>query len=95
MTLPTTIWETSKENQLPFIRMAYLQTFPVTRGYRDDVTGNGRLRLRAQSLRTCPCRIRHAIKLLVAQLYANRGEIDAELPSAITHLIEPFRLKEF
>jgi hypothetical protein len=93
VSLPPTAWETSQENQLPFIRMAYLRTFPVTRGYRDDVTaqvvcGYG------PKPQDVPQPIRHAIKLMVSHLYANRGEVDAKLPSAIMHLIEPYRLRE-
>jgi hypothetical protein len=94
VTLPYSVWETSQENQLPFIRMAYLQTFPVTRGYRDDVTatvvcGYGS---RASDV---PMPLRHAIKILVAFLYANHGEMPAEIPQAIDMLIGPFRFKEF
>lgn len=94
ITLPTSIYETSEQNEIPYVRQAFLQTFPVTRGYRDDVTMRVVLGY-GPNPEDVPQPLRHAIKLLVAQLYANRGEIDAELPSAITHLIEPFRLKEF
>jgi hypothetical protein len=92
--LPYSVWETSQENQLPFIRMAYLQTFPVTRGYRDDVTatvvcGYGS---RASDV---PAPLRHAIKILISHLYFNRGEMPAVIPPAIDHLITPFRFKEF
>jgi hypothetical protein len=94
VTLPTTVWETSKENELPFLRMAYLQTFPVTRGYRDDVTaivvsGYG------PKPSDVPMPLRQAMKLLIAYLYANRGEVPALPPQAIDHLIGPYRFKEF
>ena len=84
-TLPYSIWETSAENGLPYIRAAWLQTWPITRGYRDDVTaqvvcGYGQLAT------DVPLPIRQAIKLLVAHMYANRGEVPAEMPKAIDAL---------
>jgi hypothetical protein len=93
-TVPTSIWETSQENEIPFLRVAYLQVYPVTRGYRDDVTaqvvcGYGSL---AEDV---PMPLRQAIKLLLTHMYYNRGEAPAEIPSAIGHLIDPYRLKEF
>jgi hypothetical protein len=93
-TLPTSIYETSMENELPFIRAAYLQTYPVTRGYRDDVTAKVVVGYGPKP-QDVPQPIRQAIKLLVSHLYANRGEVPAELPQAIGHLIEPYRLREF
>jgi uncharacterized phiE125 gp8 family phage protein len=91
--LPNTIWETSQENQKTFIRQAYLATWPITRGYRDDVmvtvvTGYG------DSPASVPLPIKQAIKLLVAHLYASRGEVPAKLPEAIDYLITPYRFVE-
>lgn len=93
VTLDTSIYETSAENQLPFIRLQYLKTWPITRGYRDDVTaqvvtGYG------STADSVPAPIRQAIKMLVAHMYLNRGEVPAELPPAMYTLIEPYRLKD-
>lgn len=92
--LPYSVWETSQESQLPFIRMAYLQTFPVTRGYRDDVTaqvvcGYG------NNPSDVPIPLRQAIKVLLTHLYFNRGEVPAEPSKAIDMLIAPYRFNEF
>jgi uncharacterized phiE125 gp8 family phage protein len=93
-TLPTSTYETSQENELPFLRAAYLQTYPVTRGYRDDVTaqvvcGYG------PTPQDVPGPLRHAMKLLLTHLYANRGEVPAAVPPAIDALIGPYRFQEF
>ena len=92
--LPPSIYETSQENELPFLRQQYLQTYPVTRGYRDDVTlqvvcGYG------STPQSVPMPLRQALKLLLSHLYYNRGEIPAEPPQAIDALITPYRLREF
>ena len=93
-TVPTSVWETSAENGLAYIRAAYLATYPITRGYRDDITcqvvcGYG------QSPNDVPLPIRQAIKLMLTYLYLNRGEAPAEMPPAIGALIAPYRFKEF
>ena len=94
MTVPTTVWETSAENGLTYIRAAYLQTYPITRGYRDDVTAQVVCGYGATAA-AVPLPIRQAIKLLAAYFYANRGEIEAPIPKAIQYLIDPYRLKEW
>jgi uncharacterized phiE125 gp8 family phage protein len=91
---PTTVYELSWHRQIPFYRIQYLQTWPVTRGYRDDVmcevvTGYG------ANPSDVPLPLRQAILLLVAHLYANRGEVPAALPQAIDRLIGNYRFKEF
>lgn len=93
-TCPPSIWETSAENGLTFIRAQYLQTYPITRGYRDDVTaqvvcGYG------QNATDVPLPIRQAIKLMITHLYLNRGEAPAAMPQAIDALLTPYRFKEF
>jgi hypothetical protein len=94
ITLPTSVYETSAQNELPFLRQAFLQTYPVTRGYRDDVTlqvvlGYG------PNPQDVPLPLRQAMKLLLSHLYYNRGEVPAAVPPAIDHLITPYRLREF
>ncbi len=93
-TCPYSIWETSAENGLPFIRAAYLQTYPITRGYRDDVTAQVVCGYGSQAT-DVPLPIRQAIKLMIAHLYANRGEVPAAMPPAIDALLTPYRFKEF
>ena len=93
-TVPTSIYELSEHHGLPFYRIQYLQTWPVTRGYRDDVqcqviTGYG------PNPTDVPAPLRHAIKLLVAHMFANLGETVAEIPPAIAMLIDNYRFKEF
>ena len=60
-------------------RMAYLQTFPVTRGYRDDVTaivvsGYG------PKPSDVPMPLRQAMKLLIAYLYRTAAKSPPCLP---------------
>lgn len=93
-TLATSFYETSAENQITFIRAQYLQTWPITRGYRDDVTAQVVVGY-GPTPGDVPMPIRQAIKLLVAHMYLNRGEAPAELPQAIDRLIAPYRFKEF
>ena len=93
-TCPFSIWETSAENQLTFIRAAWLQTYPITRGYRDDVMVQVVCGYGTQAT-DVPLPIRQAIKLLLTHLYLNRGEAPAEMPKAIDALIAPYRFKEF
>lgn len=92
-TVPTSIYELSWRHGIPFYRIQYLQTWPVTRGYRDDVMcqvvmGYG------PNATDVPAPLRHAIKMMVVYLFANHGETPAEMPQAITRLIANYRFKE-
>jgi uncharacterized phiE125 gp8 family phage protein len=89
-----TVWELSAQDELPFLRVQYLKTMPITRGYRDDVrltvkTGYG------DSPEDVPDPIRHAIKMYVAHLYPHRGDEPAEFPRQIWDLVEGYRYREF
>ena len=96
----STIWELSAENQCPFARLKYLQTWPITRGFRDDVymrvtSGYGPLPS------DVPMPIRHAIKLLAAFMFLHRGDELESNPSGsgiamgLDSLIASYRFKEF
>jgi len=94
ITLPPALYETSAENEIPFVRQAYLKTWPVTRGYRDDVTmqvvvGYG------PDASYVPTPLVQATKLLISHLYFNRGEVPERPTRAIDDLITPYRLREF
>ena len=96
--VPTNVWETSAEDQCPFVRLQYLQIWPITRGYRDDVTlqvtsGYG------ASPEDVPRPLRQAILMLVRDWYDVRGNIlvdgtIAKLPNAVDQLIAPYRFRE-
>ena len=91
---PTSIYELSQHRGIPLYRLQCLQTWPITRGYRDDVmcqvvTGYG------PNPTDVPGPIRQAILLLVAHMYLNRGEVVAQLPPAIGALMGNYRFKEF
>ena len=94
LTLDTSIWEVSSENQLPFVRLQYLRTWPITRGYRDDVTMQVKVGY-GDAPSDVPMPIRQAIKLLVTHMFNVRGdEAPQEMPPAINHLIQNYRFKE-
>lgn len=42
-----------------------------------------------------PTPIRHAILLLTAWLYEQRGDVSSEMPAAATMLLQPYRLWTF
>lgn len=90
-TVPAATWELSAENQRPFLREQYCQTWPTIRGYKDDVTVKA-ISGYGGAAADVPMPIRHAIKLLVAHLYANPGDTTPEKwPPAIDALIAPYR----
>ena len=94
VTLPTSLYELSAENECNYVRAQYLQTYPITRGYRDDVTAQVIVGY-GSTAASVPLPIRHAIKLLAAHLYLNRGDGPPEqLPPAIDMLIQNYRFKE-
>ena len=94
LTLDTSIYELSAENQVPFLRLQYLRTWPITRGYRDDVTAQVVVGYGSKAT-DVPLPIRQAIKLLVSHLYFNRGDGPQEkLSPAIELLIQNYRFKE-
>jgi len=94
LTLDGSIYEVSAQNQLPFLRLQYLRTWPITRGYRDDVTAQVVVGYGSDP-GDVPMPIRQAIKLLVAHMYLVRGdEPPQEMPPAINHLIQNYRFKE-
>jgi uncharacterized phiE125 gp8 family phage protein len=93
VTVPTSIYELSEHRKIPLYRIQYLQTWPITRGYRDDVctqivTGYG------PDGGYVPGPIKQAILLLLTHMDLNRGEVPAEMPTAIDHLIANYRFKE-
>lgn len=93
-TVDPSIYELSSHREIPFYRIQYLKTWPITRGYRDDVraqviTGYG------PNPTDVPPALRQAILLMVGHLYLNRGEVPAQLPTAIDRLIGNYRFKEF
>jgi uncharacterized phiE125 gp8 family phage protein len=94
LTLPDVIYELSSQHELPFLRLQYLQTWPITRGYRDDVsmqvtTGYG------DSPSSVPGPIKQAIKLLIAYMKVNLGDVPSEPPTkVISLLIANYRFKE-
>ena len=94
----TDLWEISSENQVTFIRQKYLRTWPVTRGYQDDIYVRATFGYGSKAT-DVPWPIRHAIKLLVGHWYINREETMVVVPKRIedgvNDLITPYRLKEF
>ncbi len=101
-----TVYELGAEHQLPFVRLQYQQTWPTTRGYRDDIymrvtSGYG------ATAASVPMPIRHAIKLLAALMYMNRGDEISLMPAgpgvgpkstmavALQSLIAPYRFTEY
>ena len=90
-------YETSTENQFPFVRLAYNQTWPTSRGHADDIYMRASLGYGATAA-SVPMPIRHAIKLLVGDWYSNREETPGGVPrrveSRVDALIGPYRIKE-
>lgn len=89
----STIYELGQRRGIHYLRNQYQQTWPTPRGHYDDVSAQVVCGYGATA-DSVPAEIRHAIKLLVAFMYLNRGEVPAELPPAIARLISPYRLKD-
>lgn len=100
------VYELGAENQFPFARLKHNQTWPTTRGYRDDIylrvtTGYG------ATAASVPMPLRHAIKLLAANFYMNRGDEISLVPAgpgvgpkstmavALQSLVAPYRFNEY
>lgn len=94
--VPSTIWELSEERELPFARLQYLQTWPITRGYRDDIHIQVQLGY-GPNPSDVPEPIREMILLMVANRYMNRGDVagDLPIPERAWNLVTDYRFKEF
>ena len=96
--IPTSVWELSATNNLSYARLKYLQTWPLTRGYRDDVYMRVTLGY-GDAPGDVPMPIRHAIKLLVGDGYNNRensvvGVVSTKISHGVDALVAPYRLNE-
>jgi len=96
-TVPAAAYEIGVDNGISYARTQYQQTWPTSRGHRDDV------RMRAvcgygAAATDVPLPVRQAIKLLVAHWYVNRepiniGNIVNAIPRTVDDLVRPYRMK--
>jgi len=88
-------YEVSSEHGLWYARLSYNATWPTSRGHYDDIymrVSNGY----GPAAANVPTPIKHAIKLMVGDLYANReeaaGGVSKRVESRVDSLIGPYRL---
>lgn len=94
-TVDSSVYEISSNLQFWFVGLQFGQSWPSPRGHRDDVTievisGFGDTAL------DVPMPLRQAIKLLVGDMYRNRGDAQSQtkFPAAVQSLIAPYRIKQ-
>ncbi len=96
-TLAATYYELGEIDGASVVRAKYNQTYPSTRGHEDVVTVRYVTGYGAAS--AVPDGIKHAIKLIVAQLFENReptilGMTITQVPFAVKALLEEYRYWE-
>lgn len=90
-TVSSSVYEVGKQDGYSFVRLKYNQSWPTPRGYYDDVylevvCGYG------ATAASVPESIRHAIKLMVLQLF-KRDDTSGDVSKTIDLLIQNHRFK--